>query len=240
MTRKEILYKCKIGNKKPFPADSEIPLMMNKIIVYHDESLPDGLFPECQKCLTGKSGSYIKFDEKGNIDGHGKFKECAIKQIPIEEAIFSIERVQRKFKESKCPLCKEPIREIWFLRMPSKNDESVNMHHILEKREKMVFGVKRMAQPNPKSSYTNCKIPNAIMEGTEHIKDVKKLQKLMDTKRCPKCGKQIDAIELKLMFTQDGAIELIHSTYSSHTSGSGYSYTWCTITNDEFHDLLFT
>lgn len=150
--------------------------------------------------------------------------------------MINLRAAQNYFRDNWPSFCRKEIREMWFLKEPGHRGEIVITHHILDKRMKMVFGKRRMSQPDPRHSCTVDKFTKETMENKDHMNYVNGFKKIMDTKTCPRCGRTIDAIELKLMFTEHGALNLLHFSSTPYNS-RGYSYQHCTLNEKEFYDL---
>ena len=99
-----------------------------------------------------------------------------------------------------------------------------------------------MSQPDPRFNFTKCKIQEDLIEEAGHTDYFQYFKQLMDRVECPKCGRIIDAIELKLMFTENGSVRFLHSNHPTHTFGTGreYSYQACTLNDKEFYDICLS
>lgn len=75
-----MMYECRIGNEIKLSSDASNQGVINNMMVYHEDTLPDGLFPECKGCEHGNREKFARFNEDDIYSGMGMFKLCVLRK----------------------------------------------------------------------------------------------------------------------------------------------------------------
>jgi hypothetical protein len=154
--------------------------------------------------------------------------------------MISIVRIQELIKNAGCSKCDRPIDRIWFSRNDYAPCEPILVMHLAPRgiKRKKVYGVDRLCVPDTQY-HSTCELLRVDFSKKQRKElSLTEIQAFLKKHTCPKCGKNIDALEINIgNRSRKEQVALIHACRRSPT-GSICSYSECSLTNSELYDML--